>query len=85
MFFSIKFCQSPERLHHKSEIAKTVGLNNEQGLLHFLTESPWKASKLGEERLKLILLVLAGRELVLIIDEIGDRKKGDATDYVKRQ
>lgn len=66
-------------------IARTVGLNNEQSLLHCLTESPWKASKLREERLKLILLVLAGREIVLIIDVTGDRKKGDATDYVKRQ
>ena len=24
------------------EIARVVGLSNEQGLLHFLTESPWK-------------------------------------------
>lgn len=66
-------------------IAKIVGLNNEQGLLHFLTESPWKVPRLREERLNLILSVLAGREIVLIIDETGDRKKGDATDYVKRQ
>ncbi len=27
------------------EIAKLVGLKNEQGLLHFLTESPWKGDK----------------------------------------
>ncbi len=27
-------------------IAKSVGLKNEQGLLHFLTESPWKAEEL---------------------------------------
>ena len=56
-------------------IAKVVGLSNEQGLLHFLTESPWKAAQLREERLELILAVLAGREIILIIDEAGDKKK----------
>lgn len=66
-------------------ISRVVGLSNEQGLLHFLTESPWKSSHLREERLKLILQVLAGREIILIIDETGDKKKGSTTDYVKRQ
>lgn len=66
-------------------IAKVVGLSNEQGLLHFLTESPWKASNLRKARLELILSVLQGQEISLIIDETGDRKKGDSTDYVKRQ
>jgi SRSO17 transposase len=28
---------------------------------------------------------LAAREITLIIDETGDRKKGETTDYVKRQ
>ena len=36
-------------------------------------------------RLSVILQVLAGREITLIIDETGDRKKGSTTDYVKRQ
>ena len=67
------------------EIARVVGLSNEQGLLHFLTESPWEIEKLREARLKLILQVLAGREITLIIDETGDKKKGSTTDYVKRQ
>jgi SRSO17 transposase len=62
-------------------ISRVVGLSNEQGLLHFLTESLWKLSHLREARLKLILQVLAGREIILIIDETGDKK----TDYVKRQ
>ena len=66
-------------------ISRVVGLSNEQGLLHFLTESPWKSSQLREERLKLILQVLAGREILLIIDETGNKKKGSTTDYVKRQ
>ena len=66
-------------------ISRVVGLSNEQGLLHFLTESPWKSEQLRQARLRLILEVLAGREIVLIIDETGDRKKGETTDYVKRQ
>ncbi len=67
------------------EIASLVGLKNEQSLLHFLTESPWQVEDLREQRLKLILQVLQGREINLIIDETGDRKKGNKTDYVKRQ
>ncbi len=35
--------------------------------------------------MKLILEVLKGRPIVLIIDETGDQKKGNTTDYVKRQ
>jgi SRSO17 transposase len=66
-------------------ISRVVGLSNEQGLLHFLTESPWKLEQLRLARLRLILQVLAGREITLIIDETGDRKKGLTTDYVKRQ
>jgi len=29
-------------------IARVVGLRNEQGLLHFLTESPWKLEQLRQ-------------------------------------
>jgi len=35
--------------------------------------------------LEIILEVLAGRSLILLIDETGDCKKGTSTDYVKRQ
>ncbi len=28
---------------------------------------------------------MAGREIAIMIDETGDRKKGSTTDYVKRQ
>ena len=66
-------------------IARIVGLDNEQGLLHFLTVSPWSVKSLREARLKLILQVLAGGKIILIIDETGDKKKGTTTDYVKRQ
>jgi SRSO17 transposase len=60
-------------------------LTNEQSLLHFLTESPWKVEQLRQTRLNLILQVLAGLEITLIIDETGERKKGETTDHVKRQ
>ncbi|TRT55819.1 MAG: hypothetical protein EWV85_08850 [Microcystis aeruginosa Ma_QC_C_20070703_M131] len=66
-------------------IAREVGLENEQELHHFLTSSPWLAKALKERRLKLILSVLVEREITVIIDETGDKKKGKTTDYVKRQ
>ena len=66
-------------------IARVVGLENEQGLSHFLTESPWSAEELEERRLRIILEVLRGEEIEVIIDETGDKKKGKTTDYVKRQ
>ena len=66
-------------------IARVVGLDNQQSLHHFLTESPWRAADLMTERLRIILKMLGGREIVLIIDDTGDRKKGKRTAYVKRQ
>lgn len=66
-------------------IAKAVGLDNQQNLHHFLTESPWSAEQLRQKRLELILRVVNGRTLILLIDETGDCKKGKSTDYVKRQ
>lgn len=66
-------------------IAKAVGLSNSQGLLNFLTESPWKVYRLREARLSLILSLLQDQEIILMIDETGDCKKGQATDYVQRQ
>lgn len=66
-------------------IARAVGLNNEQNLHHFLTESPWTVTHVRQRRLEIILNLLKGRSLVLLIDETGDVKKGRSTDYVKRQ
>jgi SRSO17 transposase len=66
-------------------IAKAVGLDNQQNLHHFLSESPWQVQQLRLRRLELILKVLQGRSLILLIDETGDCKKGKSTDYVKRQ
>ncbi len=42
-------------------IARVVGLSKEQGLLHFLTESPWTVEQLRAARLHLILQVLSGQ------------------------
>ena len=65
-------------------IAKAVGLDNQQNLHHFLTQSPWTVQQLRQKRLKLTLKVLDGRSLILLIDETGDCKQGKSTDYVKR-
>jgi SRSO17 transposase len=66
-------------------IAKVVGLDNEQSLHHFLSKSPWEAQELRQQRLEIILKILSGREIILIIDDTGDKKQGHGTDYVKRQ
>ena len=66
-------------------IATVAGLDNAQSLHHFLTESPWQIDAFRQHRLKLILQTLCEREIVLVIDDTGDRKKGHHTDYVKRQ
>ena len=67
------------------EIAKIVWLDNHQALHHFLRESPWNVKELRRQRLELILYILQGSPIVIIIAETGDKKKGNTTDYVKRQ
>ncbi len=66
-------------------IARAVGLDNEQGLHHVLTKSPWTVTRLRQTRLKRILQLVNEQPLILLIDETGDCKKGTHTDYVKRQ
>lgn len=66
-------------------IAKAVGLPNEQGLLHCLSDAPWSVEALRYQRLSLILEQTHRQPLVLVIDDTGDRKKGKSTDYVERQ
>lgn len=66
-------------------IARAVGLANEQGLLHFLTDAPWRVEALRYQRLTLILEQTHRQSIVLVIDDTGDRKKGKSTDYVERQ
>jgi SRSO17 transposase len=66
-------------------IARLVGLENSQGLLNLLTESPWKVRRLRQRRLEMMLELLQGQAIILLIDDTGDCKKGNTTDYVKRQ
>jgi SRSO17 transposase len=66
-------------------IARAVGLASDQVLHHCLTESPWSVVALRNRRLELILEQLQGQAITLVIDETGDRKKGNTTDYVGRQ
>jgi SRSO17 transposase len=66
-------------------IARAVGVDNAQALHHFLTHSPWQVSALRQKRLDLIKTVLQERSFILCIDETGDKKKGNTTDYVSRQ
>jgi SRSO17 transposase len=66
-------------------IAKAVGLENAQPLHHFLANSSWDVEELKQRRISLLLQALKGRSIILCIDETGDKKKGQATDYVARQ
>lgn len=67
------------------EIARAVGLHDAQPLQNFLTDSPWSIVELRERRLELTKKMLRLRSFKLIIDETGDKKKGNSTDYVARQ
>lgn len=42
-------------------------------------------ARLRQTRLKRILQLVNGQPIILLIDETGDCKKGNHTDYVKRQ
>jgi len=59
-----------------------------QGLHHFLTESPWDGAELNRRRVQLMQAAPRTRsrpEGVLILDDSGVPKKGEATQGVKRQ
>ena len=60
-----------------------MGLENAQGLHHFLTQSPWEASAYIRQRLELILKIVKDRKIIIIIDETGDPKKGKASDLLE--
>lgn len=66
-------------------IAKELGLSNYQGLHHFVTKSPWSAQELRKRRLEIILRVVKGRKIIVIIDDTGEKKRGNKTEYTKRQ
>lgn len=67
------------------EIAKIAGLKDGQSLHHFLRDALWDVKKLKEVRLWLTKMLIGEREIILCIDETGDKKKGKSTDYVTRQ
>ncbi len=62
-------------------ITSLVGLENAQGLHHLISQSPWQGKDLEKRRLKIILAILEGREIIVMIDE-RDKKKGKKTDKV---
>ena len=66
-------------------LAKVVGLPDNQRLHHFVTAAQWSSLDLQTQRLHLIQALVGERRMILIIDETGDRKKGQATDYVAKQ
>ena len=66
---------------------RTVG-QPYQGLHHFLTESPWDAALLNRHRVELLEADPRTRSRprgVLVLDDSGVPKKGEATQGVKRQ
>jgi len=66
-------------------IAKISGLKDSQWINHFLKDANWSVSELRETRLWLTKMFIGDREIILCIDETGDKKKGKKTDYVARQ
>jgi SRSO17 transposase len=66
-------------------IARAVGLKDGQAIHHFLRDSTGKVEAVRETRLWLTKLLIGEREIILIIDETGDEKKGKTIDYVARQ
>jgi len=67
------------------EIAKLVGLKDGQSLHHFLRDAMWDVKQLRAIRLHLIQVQIGVRPISLCLDETGDVKKGEATDYVAKQ
>lgn len=67
------------------QIARAVGLKDGQALHHFLRDAPWQVAQLRLTRLRLIKQLIGNQPITLCIDETGDVKKGQATDYVAKQ
>jgi SRSO17 transposase len=65
-------------------LAKTVHADH-QALHHFLANADWSIDEVRAIRLRLTRDALAGRPLMVCIDETGDPKKGQTTDYVAAQ
>jgi SRSO17 transposase len=67
------------------EIAKLSGLKDGQSLHHFLRDGVWQVEQVRAIRLHLIRQQIGTRPISLCIDETGDVKKGNTTDYVAKQ
>ncbi|MBM0742151.1 IS701 family transposase [Phormidium sp. CLA17] len=67
------------------EIAKLNGLKDGQSLHHFLRDAVWDVAQVRAIRLHLIGQQIGTRPISLCIDETGDVKKGETTDYVAKQ
>ncbi len=67
------------------EIAKLTGLKDRQSLHHFLCDAMWDVKQLRAIRLHLIRQEIGTHPITLCIDETGDVKRGEATDYVAKQ
>ena len=65
-------------------LAKTVQADH-QALHHFLANADWSIEELRAIRLRLTREAIAGRPIILCIDETGDPKKDLTTDYVAAQ
>ncbi|WP_019487089.1 transposase, partial [Kamptonema formosum] len=76
---------TPSKRKSLVTLSKIIGLKNSQSLHNFLTQSPWKSEELRAQRLKIIFNWLKEEAIDIIIDETGDPKKGNKTEYVARQ
>lgn len=65
-------------------LGKTVHADP-QALHHFLAHADWSVEALRRQRLGLLRQALGETPCILCIDETGDRKKGQTTDYVATQ
>jgi SRSO17 transposase len=66
------------------QLAKLVSADA-QALHHFLANAEWSVEELRARRLTLLRRALNGAPFLLCLDDTGDRKKGQTTDYVARQ
>jgi SRSO17 transposase len=66
-------------------LAKLTGLKDGQSLHHFLRDGVWQVEQVRAIRLHLIRQQIGTRPMSLCLDETGDVKKGNTTDYVAKQ
>ena len=66
------------------QLGKTVHVDP-QALHHFLAHADWSVEALRRTRLALLRQALGTTPFVLCLDETGDRKKGQTTDYAASQ